>query len=119
MLFGPLDEAPRVEHVVAVRPPHLVPRLKVLHAYYTVFLVELAFDLSVLDYVCVTGDDLLCLLGDFLFFPSIRGPDSSIDNWLLLSPQVLDNSLPPFSVGTTSKFVLPAASISCRLEIRI
>ncbi len=106
-----------MEHVVAVRPPHLVPGLKVLHAYYTVFLVKLAFDLPVLDYICIASDYLLSLLRDFLFLPSIWGYDSSIHNWLLLRPQVLGNPLPPLRVCTTSQFILPAAPISCRLEI--
>lgn len=92
MLLGPQDEASRVKHVVAVRPPHLVPGLKVLHAYDTVFLLELAFYLSVLDYICITIDDFLCLLRNFLFLASIWGHHPSINNWLLLPPQVLSNS---------------------------
>ena len=91
MLLGPQDEASRVEHVVAVGPPYLVPGLEVLHAYDTVFLLELAFDLSVLDYICITIDDLLCLLWDFLLVPSVWGHNASINNWLLLPPQVLSN----------------------------
>lgn len=119
MLLSPQDKASRVEHVVAVGPPHLILGLKVLHAHDTVFLLELAFNLSVLDYICIATDNLLCLLRYFLILPSIWGDHSSINNGLLLRPQVLGDSLPSLSVGTSSDFVLSAVTISNRLKIRI
>jgi hypothetical protein len=88
-----------VEHVVAVSPAHLVLGLEILHAHDTVFLLELALYLSVLDDVRIASDDLLGLLGDLLVLPPIRGHDSPIDNGLLLRPQVLGDPLPPLGVG--------------------
>jgi len=105
--------------VVAVRPPHLVLGLEVLHAHDTVFLLELALYLSVLDDVSIAGDDLLCLLGDLLVLPSIRGHHPSIDNRVLLCPQVLGNPLPSLGVGAATQLILPAGSISHRLKIGV
>lgn len=105
--------------MVAVRPPHLVLGLEVLHAHNTVFLLELALYLSVLDDVSIAGDDLLCLLGDLLVLPSIRGHHSSIDNGVLLCPQVLGNPLPSLGVGAATQLILPAGSISHRLKIGV
>ena len=105
--------------MVAVCPAHLVLGLEILHAHDTVFLLELALYLSVLDDVRVACDDLLGLLGDLLVLHPIRGHDPPIDNGLLLRPQVLGDPLPSLGVGPPAQLVLPAGSICHRLEVGV
>jgi hypothetical protein len=103
--------------VIAVRPPHLILGLEVLHANDAIFLFERALNLSVFDNVSVVFDYLIGLFRYFnIFTADIRCYNTSIASRLDLSPQVLGDSMTHFRVHA-AHLLLPTAGL--RLEIRI